>query len=245
MPQGFDNATVGEIAATDLRVAMLFEQFGIDFCCGGRQTIDEACRRAAVDPTLVRRQLAALPPKLQAGDEEAIDWPLDRIIDHIFARHHTYVRQVLPVIGAYLNKLESVHGQRHPELAHVHAALVELSHDLLQHMYKEERILFPYIRDLVRHAAYAEESLFNPFGTIENPIRMMEREHEEAGDALRLIRGLTDGYTTPADGCATYAACMAELREFERDLHRHVHLENNILFPRAIALEASLSHTRV
>jgi regulator of cell morphogenesis and NO signaling len=236
MGDALGNATVGEIAAADLRAARLFDRLGIDFCCGGRQSIEDACGRIGLDPTVVRHELAALP--VGVSDEDDVSrWPLDRLIDHIVARHHTYTRLALPAIRTYLTKLEAVHGQRHPELVHVRRTFDELSEDLLHHLYKEEQILFPYVRELVHHARHPASPLLNPFGTVENPIRMMEHEHQEAGDALRLLRGLTQGYETPPDGCGTYAACMAELSRFERDLHRHIHLENNVLFPAAVALE--------
>ncbi len=168
-------------------------------------------------------------------DDDVTRWPADRLIDHILVVHHAYIRSALPAIARHLAKLVDVHGARHPELARVAAAFDEIDRDLLQHMMKEERVLFPYIREL---AAEPDLSRVSPFGTVENPIRMMEREHREAGDEMRLIRELTGGFTVPADGCATYRICFEELAAFERDLHRHVHLENNVLFPKAVALEA-------
>jgi regulator of cell morphogenesis and NO signaling len=147
------------------------------------------------------------------------------------------VRTALPTIARYLVKLHEVHGVRHPELARIAAIFDGVSSEFEQHMFKEEQILFPYVRDLGKRATQACGSAMSPFGTVENPIRMMEREHREAADELRLIRELTNGYRPPADGCATYQVCMAELDRFERDLHRHVHLENNVLFPKAVQLE--------
>ncbi len=162
-------------------------------------------------------------------------WPADRLIDHILTVHHAYVRSALPAIARHLAKLVDVHGGRHPELPRVAAAFDEMGGDLRQHMMKEERVLFPYIRELASASGASRPS---PFGTVANPIRMMEREHREAGDEMRLMRELTGGFTVPADGCATYRVCFDELAAFERDLHRHVHLENNVLFPKAAALEA-------
>jgi regulator of cell morphogenesis and NO signaling len=247
----FDQATVGEIVATDFRAAAVFEQFGIDFCCGGRRTVAEACRSAGADATAVARALEALPGTAGASGASAVPgvagvagvddanavtrWPLDRLVDRIVETHHAYVRSALPVIMQSLATIVQVHGQRHPELERVAAAFSEMGGDLLQHMMKEERVLFPYIRELA--AAGDHRPLQSPFGSIEYPIRMMEREHQEAGDGLRLIRELTNGYEPPADGCTTYRAAMAELARFERDLHRHVHLENNVLFPKAIERE--------
>ena len=235
MSERRETSTIGEIVAADFRTAAVFEQFGIDFCCGGRRLFTDACRTAVVDPAEVGRALDALPATGDAADN-VTDWPTDRLIEHIVSIHHGYVRSALPTIARYLTKLESVHGARHPELSRVRAYFYQIGADLQQHMVKEEQVLFPYVREL---AARGEKCGLtqSPFGTIENPIHMMEREHREVADGLRIIRELTHGYAAPADGCTTYAVCMDELLRFERDLHRHVHLENNVLFPRAVGLE--------
>ena len=234
----FTNATVGEIVASDFRTAGVFERYGIDFCCGGRQPFDDACRAAAADPAAVIRDLEALAPENRPDDAVA-RWPVDRLIDHIESAHHTYVRAALPRIAAFIAKLVAVHGRRHPELALVASAFDRMRDELSQHLLKEEQVLFPYIRELAGEGRHPHAVRMSPFGTVENPIRMMEREHRDAGDELQLIRELTGNYTAPADGCTTYAVCMAELKAFELDLHRHIHLENNVLFPKAIALEQS------
>jgi len=236
MNERFEHATVGEIVATDFRTAGVFEQFGIDFCCGGRRSLADACRAAAADPAAVVRALDALPPT-RAVDDDVTRWPLDRLIDHIVRVHHAYVRSALPAIGRHLAKLQEVHGANHPELPRVASVFDRMSVDLEQHLAKEEQVLFPYVRDLVAATTLGSRGALSPFGTVENPIRMMEREHREAADEMRLIRELTHGFTSPADGCTTYAVCMNELSQFERDLHRHVHLENNVLFPMAVELE--------
>jgi regulator of cell morphogenesis and NO signaling len=238
MHESFDRTTVGEIVARDFRTAAVLESYGIDFCCGGRRTLAEACRAATVDPTAVERALAVLPPP-DAGADDVTQWPVDRLIDHIVSTHHAYIRTALPLVGRYLAKLVEVHGGRHPELSRIAASFEHMGNDLLQHMTKEERVLFPYIREL---ATATHKAPASPFGTVENPIRMMEREHRDAGDDLRLIRELANGYTVPADGCTTYGVCFAELAQFERDLHRHVHLENNLLFPKAVELERQATH---
>ena len=235
MSELLEQTTVGDIVAGDFRAAAVFEQFGIDFCCGGRHEFADACRRAAADPATVKRALDALPPAADARDD-VTSAPLEQLIDHIVATHHAYVRSALPTIAHYLEKLVEAHGARHPELARVLAVFHNLRADFEQHLIKEEQVLFPYVRDLATTTRPCGVSM-SPFGTVENPIRMLEREHLEAGDEMREIRELTDGYEVPADGCATYAVCMAELSRFERDLHRHVHLENHVLFPRAIELE--------
>jgi regulator of cell morphogenesis and NO signaling len=227
--------TVGEIVATDSRAAAVLERFGIDFCCGGRRSLADACRAAAVDPDIVLRALAALPPAA-GGEDDVAQWPVGRLIDHILSTHHSYVRSSLPAISNYLTKLEEVHGARHPELSRVRAYFADLRSDLGQHLLKEEQVLFPYLRQLGDVSGGCARAV-SPFGSVANPIRMMEREHQEAAGVLRVIRELTHGYAAPPDGCTTYVACMAELARFERDLHRHVHLENNVLFPRAVDLE--------
>src|SRR5262245_935566 len=240
MSEAFERTTIREIVATDFRTASVFEHFGIDFCCGGRRSIAEACEKAAVDPAIVERALAELPP-VADHENDVMQWPAEHLIDHIITRHHTYVRSSLPTISRYLAKLVEVHGTRHPELARVATSFGQMGRDLLQHMMKEERVLFPYIRQLAVSPLTTPPP--SPFGTIENPIRMMEREHNEAGDEMRLIRELTNGYAPPADACTTYRVCFAELAAFERDLHRHVHLENNVLFPKGIELERGPGRT--
>jgi regulator of cell morphogenesis and NO signaling len=240
MSNRLESPTVGDIVAADFRAAEVFELFGIDFCCGGRRSFDDACRSAGADPDAVRKVLHATsrPP---AERDEVTSWPLDRLIDHIETTHHAYVRRALPSIARHLGKVLEAHGDRHPELVRIGQAFAEMSDELQRHMLKEERVLFPYVRELAERQRAACGRVMNPFGTVENPIRMMEREHREAAGALQLIRKLTGGYAVPNDGCTTYAVCMAELAQFERDLHLHVHLENNVLFPRAVALEHSAS----
>ena len=236
MSNRLESPTVGDIVAADFRAAEVFEQFGIDFCCGGRRSFDDACRSAAADPSAVLKALNAIS-RSRAEGNDVTDWPLDRLVEHIETTHHAYLRRALPSIARHLGKLVDAHGSRHPELMTVGDVFAGMSEELQQHMLKEERILFPYIRDLVSRQRVACGRTVGPFGTVENPIRMMEREHREAAGSLQLIRELTGGYAVPGDGCATYAVCMQELAQFERDLHVHVHLENNVLFPRAVALE--------
>jgi regulator of cell morphogenesis and NO signaling len=235
MNESLNRATIGDIVATDFRTAGVFEQFGIDFCCGGRRSFADACREAAADPELVRRALDALPADRTGDEDDLRQWPVERLVEHIVSTHHAYVRAATLGIAHHLAKLVTVHGDRHPELARVADAFEQLGDELHQHMMKEEHVLFPYIRELGDNGRGVVRP--SPFGTVENPIRMMEREHREAGDEMHLIRLLTNGYTPPDDACTTYRVCFAELAQFERDLHRHVHLENNVLFPMAVELE--------
>src|SRR5262245_24303372 len=211
MHPAFIQSSVGDIVAKDVRTASVFEQFGIDFCCGGRLTVGEACEAAAADPGAVERALDRLSLTTPSADENLTTWPLPRLIDHIVNVHHAYVRSSLPTIAAHLTKLIGAHGERHPELRRIAEIFDIVARDLLQHMMKEERVLFPYVRELAEGAGPLPPS---PFGTVENPIRMMEREHQQAGHALQLLRMLTDDYVAPADACATYRVAFTELADF-------------------------------
>ncbi len=235
------NTTLGEIVTADHRTAAVFDRFGMDFCCGGRRTLQEACEEQAVDVRALLSALDALPDGAGADKPGFAQMPLDQLIDHIVSRHHAYVRSAIPVLLAHSAKIAAVHGEKSPELRGVADHVAAVAAGMTQHMYKEEEILFPYIRSLVQTERAGRRAAPSPFGTIYNPIRMMEAEHQEAGEELRLIREATAGYTLPDFACATYRACFSELEAFERDLHRHVHLENNILFPAAIELEQRLA----
>jgi regulator of cell morphogenesis and NO signaling len=235
MKDVLETTTIGQIVANDFRAAAVFDAYGIDFCCGGKRRLDEACQGTPATPADIVRELEALTPT-DHTETDVVSWPLDRLIDHIVSTHHGYVRSAMPTIQRYLAKLVDVHGSRHPELSRIAGKFEAVAQELAQHMMKEERVLFPYVRELTM-TAVGGRHFPSPFGSVENPIRMMEREHREAADELRQIRELTNGYTVPSDGCTTYAVCIAELDRFEQDLHRHVHLENNVLFPKAIALE--------
>jgi regulator of cell morphogenesis and NO signaling len=170
-------------------------------------------------------------------DEDATDWPLERLIDHIESTHHEYVRAASARIARHLTTLVAEHGDRHPELTLLESAFRHLRADLEQHLAKEEDVLFPYVRQLVRDDERLCGYRVSPFGSVENPIRLMVREHRAAADELLVIQDLTCGYRVPADCSVTYTVCMSELKAFEADLHRHVHLENDILFPKAVMLE--------
>lgn len=234
MSELFENTVVGDIVASDVRAAAVFQRFGIDFCCGGRRSLAEACRGSAADPDAVQAALEGLRPEDAPADNMA-RLPVERLAGAIVEIHHAYIRTSTPVIAAYLEKLVKVHGERHPELNRVEQAFKQVGRDLEPHLMKEEHVLFPYIAELTE--ARGDEGRVSPFGSVGNPIRMMEREHEDVGNEMRLIRALTNDFTPPKDGCATYQVCFAELLRFEQDLHRHIHLENNVLFPKVLALE--------
>jgi regulator of cell morphogenesis and NO signaling len=225
------NETIRSLAATRPGAASVFEKYGIDYCCGGARPLDEACRENGRSAATVVAEIDR-----RAEDQEARDWSAATsrdLIDHILATHHAYLREELPRLDARLRKVADVHGDRHGDslypLVEVYAGLRA---ELGAHMLKEERILSTAIADLDAPVAPEGRSA-PPFGSVANPIRMMEHEHESAGRALARMRTLTRDYTPPADACTTYRALLDGLAYLERDLHQHIHLENNILFPRA------------
>jgi regulator of cell morphogenesis and NO signaling len=229
------NTSLAEIVNADPRAAYVFDQLGLDYCCRGHETLDTAVRKLGLAFDSVAAELDALGevPGVPLDDR----WPdLAALVTHIVNSHHRYIREMQPVIAAWLDKLVDRHGAQHPELAELKATFAEAAAELMAHMRKEEQILFPHITMLAQRKP-EDPQMCSPFGSIQNPIRAMEQEHLSAGDAFQKMRALTNSFTPPADGCATFRLCYRELDRFERDLHRHVHLENHILFPRAIRLE--------
>jgi regulator of cell morphogenesis and NO signaling len=233
--------TLAEIVTADIRTASVFDRLGLDYCCRGHQTLEEA---TGDDGNAVERVIADIEALGSASprDRAAAEWPeLDALTRHIVSQHHSYVRQVSPVVLGWLEKLVARHGARHPELRDVQATFTAVVDDLMTHMMKEEHILFPVIDAFAVAGRTGSRLPATPFGTILNPIRVMEAEHVAAGDQLGRLREITNNYTPPGDACTTYRLCYGELARYEADLHRHVHLENHVLFPRAVELEASLS----
>jgi regulator of cell morphogenesis and NO signaling len=231
--------TVRELATEIPNATRIFEKFGIDYCCGGGKPLQAACQEANISPDEVLRCLEEANPA-SATSSAGLDFQkagLAELIAHILAWHHGYVKQEVPRIKQLLFKVVAVHCARHPELAAVQRSFKELADELLVHMMKEEAVLFPYIEKLEEAESTGKPAPRAAFGSISNPVRMMELEHESAGRALENIRTLTSAYTPPEDACLTYKTLYSALEEFEADLHQHVHLENNILFPRAVALE--------
>lgn len=244
MTSRFDTLTLGEIVAADYRAAAILDRFGLDFCCGGRRTLEEACGTKGVDPSAVGAALDARGGHTAGEDVPDTSWLPDELTRYIERRHHSYVRGQSPIIAAWLVKLVSVHGERHPELRAIATHFDQVVGELQMHMIKEEQILFPYIRALAAARDQKMPPPPNVFGTVRNPIRMMEAEHQSAGSELGMIRELTNDYTTPADGCTTYRVCTEELSAFDRDLRLHIQLENNVLFPKAVALEEGATVAR-
>jgi regulator of cell morphogenesis and NO signaling len=230
---------VRDIVTADFRTAAVFQTHHIDFCCGGAQPLGAACRAVGADTDQVLAELNRVAADPASTVPNFAVWTPNELIDYIVTKHHAYVREALPTIAAHAEKIARVHGDRHPELAEVARLFDAVVEDMTSHMWKEEHILFPFIAALATAAEHKRPAPVAPFGSVENPIRMMEMEHETAGGAMDRIRELTNDYTQPADGCTTYAITLKELESFERDLHAHVHLENNVLFPRALALQAA------
>ena len=230
-------STVGEIAARLPVSARLFENPGIDFCCGGKIALGQACQTRGLDPATVIAQIeqAAASTGAASADPAWESAPLAGLIDHILTTHHAYMKAELPRLEAMLEKILRKHAPRHGDvLLPLAETFRPMKEELDGHLMKEEVVLFPLIRTLELPAAQAPA--FH-CGSVQNPIRVMVMEHDSAGDALARLRQLTSGYTPPEDACNTFRAFYFELAEMERDLHQHIHLENNILFPRAVVLE--------
>ncbi len=234
---------VGAIVASNFRASRVLTAHHIDFCCGGGITLEEACRNKEEDLSVVLKELEETFQTEGGVNYQALE--LDQLIDTIVNVHHSYVLATIPALLAYLDKLCRVHGDRHPELHEVNRLFTEGSQALMAHMQKEEQILFPYIKAMVESKTKGF-SLSRPhFGDIENPIQMMEEEHQHEGTRFQQIAEITNQYECPPDGCQTYKVAYAMLEEFEEDLHTHIHLENNILFPEARKLfkEFTFSHS--
>lgn len=231
--------TLGDILARDFRAGAILDRYGLDYCCGGTRTLDEGCAQRGVSVDAVLSDLEALGP---VSPERPAD-DLGVLMDHIVDRHHAYVRTAIPVIQAHLSKVTAAHGARHTELRSIEREFMSLARDLSLHMIKEEQVLFPHIRALAAADVAGGPPPPDMFGTVQNPIRMMEVEHQEAGNGVSIIRELSGNYVPPADACETYRLVLEELDAFAQDLHTHVHLENNVLFPKAVELEAKVERT--
>src|SRR5690554_1083243 len=232
-----DRSTIGELVVEDYRKAEVFRKHGLDFCCGGKRSVQEACAKRGVDYQLVKADLDELDRDQGSSKENFNDWELDFMCDFIVNTHHKYITQSVPMLLEYSAKVARVHGNSHPETIEIAAAFKNVAEELLNHMPKEEGVLFPYIKELVQAKREGKKMEKPSFGTIVNPINMMEAEHVETGDEMEIVRDLSNVYQPPADACNTYRVLYGKLAEFEKDLHQHIHLENNILFKKAIELE--------
>lgn len=234
--EALDNTTVRELASATPGAARVFEKFGIDYCCGGERSLAQACSAAKVNLREVAEALEK--PQTQSGDRAWQKATLAELGEHIVAKHHEYVRQEIQRLIPLSAKVAGVHGKNHPELEEIQSLFQSLAEELTTHLMKEERMLFPYIAQLELAAKSGNRLAASPFGTVKNPVRMMMMEHDSAGDLLRKMREVSKNYNLPADACMSFQMLYRALEEFEADLHQHIHLENNILFPRAVELEA-------
>ena len=235
------NKTIGEMVADDFRTASVFSANKIDFCCKGNRTLDEVCSQKGLDVSTVLEQLE----KATATDNTSIDfntWELDLLIDYIEKKHHRYVEEKIQEIKPYLDKICKVHGEHHPELYEINQLFNDSAGELAMHMKKEELILFPAVRRMVKAQMQKTTPERPQFGSVNNPIKMMMHEHNNEGERFRKIEELSNKYNPPQDACNTYRVSFAMLKEFEDDLHLHIHLENNILFPKALELEKHIYH---
>ncbi|HQE11672.1 MAG TPA: iron-sulfur cluster repair di-iron protein [Flavipsychrobacter sp.] len=232
--------TVGQIAAKDLRKAEVFKKYGIDFCCGGKKTVREVCEEKGIDPAIVEKELQQTAQQVTNRNTNYNEWNLDFLADYIVNTHHNYVRKYLPELRGYALKVARVHGGHHPELLPIQKLVEEIYEELTEHMINEENILFPLVKKIVM--AKNNQAAVNYDGeSLSVLVDTMEKEHDSVGRAFDEIRSLSTNYTIPADGCASYSLLYKMLEEFENDLHVHIHLENNILFPRTIEMEKQLA----
>jgi regulator of cell morphogenesis and NO signaling len=231
--------TVREIALEQPTAIRVFERFGIDYCCGGRKPLAEACAamNLEIDSVLTALEAAEKDPRTETDNWAGKS--LESLSEHILSKHHAYVKQELPRLAWLAEKVVNRHGATKPELAEIAGRLGQLDEELTNHLAKEEAVLFPYIAGLERSVTTGTPRPPSCFGTVANPIAMMTQEHDAAGTLIGEIRRLSGDFTTPAGACPTFHAFYDGLKEFEQDLHQHIHLENNILFPRAIELEAA------
>lgn len=237
-----ETKTVRDLAVEIPGATRVFEKLGIDYCCGGMHSLTDACAAAGItfDEVMqsLQTEIAATEKSTEPDFQKAT---LEMLVEHIVTKHHEFTRLEITRLKALLEKVCRVHGGNHPELFKIQLLFAELAADLETHMAKEERVLFPYV---VRMEAAATQKvpLFKPpFGTVANPVRMMMLEHDRAGEILKEIRTLSSNYTWPSDGCISYQTLYTALNDLEKDLHQHIHLENNILFPRAVEMEESTS----
>ena len=226
------STTLAEAVDASPQLAREFERRGLDYCCGGRRTLGEACALIGLDPAATVAEL--WEAAATSGSAEWTTMTADVLVDHLEATHHRYLWDEMPRVTGLVDKIVAVHGARHPELVEVASCFARVRADLEPHMVKEERMLFPMIRELATSTAMPSFHC----GSLRNPISVMLSEHDAVGDLLARLRQLTDGYTPPADGCASYVACFAAMAELEADTHLHIHKENNVLFPLVVQLEA-------
>jgi len=231
---------VKDIVLSDRKAKRILEDAGVDYCCGGAKSLHQACMHTDVPAEEILKRLRENSEQVDPGETVWVSAPLADLTRHIREKHHQYVREAIPRVRTLLEKVKAKHRDNHPEITDIQMLFIEVGQEMIMHMQKEEQILFPYI-DAVERSANEKKPLEAPFfGTVRNPIQAMMSEHDSAGELVRQIRKASSEYTPPADACTSYQALYQDLRQFEDDLHQHVHLENNILFPRAVEMEAAV-----
>ncbi|MBO9584293.1 MAG: iron-sulfur cluster repair di-iron protein [Flavobacterium sp.] len=229
--------TIGEIVADDFRTAAIFTKLHIDFCCKGHRTIEEVCRKRDIEESVLIEHIQKARSSSANQSFDYKSWTADMIADYIAKTHHKYVEEKSPIILQYLDKLCGVHGAIHPELHEIHIIFSKSILDLTAHMKREELVIFPFIKKMKIAHSKGTELETPPFLSIENPISTLKDDHITERERFKRIAALTNNYTPPIESCNTYKAAFAMLEEFDKDLKKHIHLENNILFPKAIELE--------
>lgn len=230
MTESMKTKTIGSIVTDDFRAASILKEAGIDFCCGGNKSLETACNEKQLAVDVLAEKLNALGTSEISSQHDYKNWDLAFLADYIVNTHHQFVKKNLPELLFYTQKIADVHGENHSELKEVAKLFFEINRELTQHLAQEEEVLFPAIKEVLKNNSQGAKS------TIKIEINRMHDEHEFAGGAMDKINEITKGYQVPSDGCNTYQVCFKLLEAFEDDLHIHVHLENNILFPKALQL---------
>lgn len=231
--------TVGQIAAKDLRKAEVFKKYGIDFCCGGKKSLKQACNEKGLNVEIIETELEN-QTKLVSSANDYNRWEPDFLADYIYNQHHLYYYNEMPVIKEVLTKVMEHHGSNHPELKSLNSLFAQLIQELDAHFVKEEKIVFPFIKALMLAKKTENFETLNNQPSLSEPLLVMEADHEAAGDILAEIKTIAGNYTPPADACNSYQFLYKKLKDLDEDLHQHIHLENNILFPKALAIEREL-----
>ncbi|MFN8366303.1 MAG: iron-sulfur cluster repair di-iron protein [Candidatus Kapaibacterium sp.] len=234
--------TLADVVKSNYRAAVILQQHGLDFCCGGKATIEESCAKNHLDSEELLHELNALSLRdVAAAINRWEEWDLEFLIEYIKRNHHMYIRNSIPVIIRHLQKVRDKHGMRHQELVQIFDVFLALCEDLLEHLGKEEQVLFPYVKKLLRLQQAKLPQTNAPFASITSPIAVLEAEHERAGNLMITVRSLTNNYQAPANACNTFRLVYDELAEFDKDLMQHTFLENHILFPKSIELEKEIT----
>jgi len=236
--------TIGEFVTEDYRTAAVFEKHGIDFCCGGKVVLSEACREKGIELDKILAELVSAGSTPLGRSQDYAAWDLSFLSDYIINVHHAYLWENLPLIAAYTHKVAQVHGANHPEVIEIASIFDRIATDMDAHLRQEEEVLFPTIRHV--EAAWKTGTALDAkdLETIRVSLAKLIREHDEVGEAIHTIRHLSNDYALPSDACNTYTVTYQKLSEFEDDLHKHVHLENNILFPKAAKYQDATTCTR-